>query len=80
MKIEVTITEKGYTLFTINDRAVLAYQKVDGVHHLIPTERPSRSFTDPLECSMAIRTVLKEEGGDVHEFGFRPDNPFQFPL
>jgi len=79
-RIEVTITEKGYTIFSIGGANILAYQMVDGVHHLIPTEEPAQSYADPRMATLAIRDVLKRNGGDVHEFSLRRNNPFLFPF
>jgi hypothetical protein len=77
--IEATVDERGYTLFRVDGKNVLGYQKVEKGHYLIPAEEPAQSYTSPGQASKAICSTLKRLGGDVSEFLRRPNNPFQLP-
>jgi hypothetical protein len=75
-RIEADISPSGYTLFTVGGKPVLAYQKIDRKHVLIPNGRPSGMIQDADQASRAILTILKEMGGNVHEFVHRKTTNF----
>ena len=79
-KIETMIGKGGYTLFLVDGKAVLAYQKIDNKHVLIPSEAPAGILKDAAQASRAIITILKHRDGDVVEFVNCPNNPFQLSV
>lgn len=59
-ELGVTVTKEhtGYTLFSREGENIVAYQQVDGRHHVIPRERAAATLDDTRAVVDLIVTAL----------------------